>query len=82
LQFRLSEMHALRAHLVAISPQLPGKSKDTVDKDGVEFDILSDSGNNVARQFGLLFTIPEKYREAGKKFGLGLAAVQSGYNRT
>ena len=60
---------------MAISPQLPDKSKGTADKDEVEFDVLSDVGNAVARQFGLLFTMPEKYREMGKKFGLDLAEV-------
>ena len=75
MQLRLSEIRSVGAHLVAVSPQLPDQSKGTAQKDEVEFDVLSDVGNNVARQFGLVFTMPEQYREMGKKIGLDLAEV-------
>jgi peroxiredoxin len=35
----------------------------SVEKNGVGFDILSDRGNAVARQFGLVFKVPEDLKQ-------------------
>jgi len=47
---------------VAISPQTPDNSLTTAEKKGLTFSVLSDVGNTVARQYGLVFTVDEKYR--------------------
>lgn len=57
----LPEIQAAGATLVAISPQTPDNSLTTVEKKGLTFNVLSDVGNTVARQYGLVYTIDEKY---------------------
>jgi peroxiredoxin len=48
---------------VAISPQVNPYLRHSVEKNGVEFEMLSDPGNAVARQFGLVFQIPEELKQ-------------------
>lgn len=58
----LPEIAELGARLVAISPQLPDGSLSTTEANALTFDVLSDVGNNVARQFGLVWSLPEELR--------------------
>jgi peroxiredoxin len=51
------------ASLVAISPQTVQQSFFMRDQHKVRFSLLSDAGNQVARQFGLTYRVPE-YQEA------------------
>ena len=60
----LPEITGLGGRLVAISPQLPDNSLDTVNKNALTFDVLSDVGNKVARQYGLVYALPEEIRSA------------------
>ena len=71
----ISEIKSLGATLVAISPQVPEKSLATAEENKVSFEVLSDVGNKVARQFGLVFTLPERLRRLYKKFGADVAAA-------
>lgn len=57
-QARLGEMRGLGAELVAISPETPDKAALTEARERVDFEVLSDVGNSVARQFGLVFELP------------------------
>ena len=61
--------------MVAISPQVPEKSLATAEENKVSFEVLSDVGNKVARQFGLVFTLPERLRTIYKQFGADVAAA-------
>ncbi|RYE29995.1 MAG: AhpC/TSA family protein [Hyphomicrobiales bacterium] len=63
-QAALPEIVALGARLVAVSPQLPDNSLDTVEKNALTFDVLSDIGNAVARSYGLVYALPAELREA------------------
>lgn len=65
MQLVHSKIKSLEANLVAISPQLSDKSSSIAKDSALEFDILSDAGNRIAGKFGLVHTMPEKYR--GKK---------------
>lgn len=56
-QEQLEAFTALGANLVAISPELPDNSMDTVEKSELKFDVLSDPGNEVADAFGLRYEI-------------------------
>ncbi|MEI8624339.1 peroxiredoxin-like family protein [Pseudoalteromonas sp. B28] len=58
------------AQLVAISPQLPDETLSTAQKNGLEFDVLSDVSNKVAEQFGLLFTLDERIQALYTQFGI------------
>jgi peroxiredoxin len=51
------------AALVAISPQTVQQSFFMRDQHGLRFPLLSDAGNQVARQFGLAYRVPE-YQQA------------------
>jgi peroxiredoxin len=60
----LPEITALGARLVAISPQLPDGSLSMSKTNELTFDVLSDVGNEVARRFGLVYSLPEELRAA------------------
>lgn len=68
----LPQIQALGASLVAISPQTPNHSLSMAEKQALTFTVLSDVGNQVARQFGLVFTIDEAVRDAHKQVGANL----------
>ncbi|CAM3667874.1 MULTISPECIES: peroxiredoxin-like family protein [Pseudoalteromonas] len=69
----LPDFKALGAKLVAISPQLPDASLTTAQKNALEYDVLSDVGNQVAEQFGLVFTLDERLKPIYAQFGLDIA---------
>lgn len=48
------------AELVAVSPEKPGYALSTKEKIGLDFDVLSDVGNVIAKEYGLVYTIPSK----------------------
>ena len=73
-QQALPHMQARRASLVAISPQTPDHSLSTVEKKKLTFTVLSDVGNHVAREYGLVFTIDEAVRPACQQVGANLPA--------
>jgi peroxiredoxin len=51
------------ASLVAISPQTVQQSFFMADQHKIRFPLLSDPGNSVAREFGLVYRVPE-YQQA------------------
>ena len=65
----LTEIHKAGAELVAVSPTNPDNSLTMQEKNELEFMVLSDTGNVVAKQYGLVFKIPESlmgvYGEGG-----------------
>ena len=63
-QHALPEITALGGRLMAVSAQLPDKSLSTVEQNALEFDVLSDVGNRVARAFGLVYALPDELRAA------------------
>ncbi|QCX01420.1 AhpC/TSA family protein [Aggregatimonas sangjinii] len=54
-QKSLEEIHDLGAELVAISPQTPDESLNVKEKNELNFEVLSDNGNIVARQYTTVF---------------------------
>src|SRR5712691_4928745 len=73
-QHALPHLQATGATLVAISPQTPDHSRALAEKLELTFALLSDMGNQVARQFGLVFTIEEAVRGAHKQVCADLPA--------
>ena len=73
MQLTLPEIESLGANLVALSPQLPEKSLSTAEENKVSFEVLSDLGNKVAREFGLVFALPESLQALYKKFDIDVA---------
>ncbi len=74
LEQTLPEITSLGATLVAISPQTPDNSLSTAEKHHLTFEVLSDVGNQVAREYGLVFQIPEELRPIYESFGMDLSA--------
>src|SRR6266849_8031955 len=64
----LPQIEQAGALLVAISPQTIQQSFFMADQHKLRFPLLSDAGNKVARQFGLVYRVPDKqqavYRRA------------------
>ena len=58
-QERLEDIRAHGATLVALTPELPDKSMSTAEKEGLGFEVLSDVGNEVAREYGVVFKLTE-----------------------
>jgi len=55
----LSQIEQARASLIAISPQTVQQSYFMVDQHKLRFPLLSDAGNQVAGQFGLVYRVPD-----------------------
>lgn len=72
LQERVAEIEALGARLVAVSPQTPDATIDTVTRNKLTFEVLSDTGNTVAKSFGLDFELAEELRPIYKNWGADL----------
>jgi peroxiredoxin len=73
-QQAVPQLQAGRTTLVAISPQTPDHSKALAQKLGLTFALLSDRGNQVAREYGLVFTIDKAIRSAHLRVGANLPA--------
>ena len=71
-QRALPQLQELGASLVAISPQTPDHSLSLVEKQQLTFAVLSDVGNQVAREYGLVFTIDKAVRRAHLQVGADL----------
>lgn len=60
----LPEFEELGAQLVAISPEGPQSAQDTMSKNYITYQVLTDAGNKVAREYDLIWSVPEESREA------------------
>jgi peroxiredoxin len=61
-QRKLGDMKALRASLVAITPENPDNSLSTVEKNALAFDVCTDKDLSVARSYGLVFSLADELR--------------------
>lgn len=74
-QRALPQLQELGAQLVAISPQLPDNSLSTQERNELAFPVLSDVGNKVARQFGIVFKLSDQLLELYRQSGHPLDAA-------
>lgn len=72
MQLRLDRIKELGASLIAISPESPENLLLTVEKNSLTFQVLSDQGNRIARQFGIVFQLPVDLRPIYASFGIDL----------
>ncbi len=68
LQNALPEIKSLDAQLIAISPNTPDNSISSIEKHGLEFEVLTDAGNKIAKEFRLVFNLAEELRPIFKQF--------------
>ncbi|HET6220240.1 MAG TPA: peroxiredoxin-like family protein [Acidobacteriaceae bacterium] len=73
-QERLQAFQDRRVTLVAISPQTPDNSLTLQQKHSLKFPLLSDRGNTVARQFGIVFQMDPALKQVQKQFGVDIAS--------
>jgi len=70
LQHALPEITAAGGTLVVISPQVaPSPREAGAQHPEQAYELLIDRGNQVARRFRLVFTLPDALRELYRKFG-------------
>lgn len=72
LQAALPEVERLGASLIAISPQTPDESLSTAEKNDLAFAVLSDTGSEVAKSFGIAFDLADDLRPIYTKFNHAL----------
>jgi peroxiredoxin len=65
----------LKTSLVAISPQTVHQCYLMADQHHLQFPLLSDEGNRVARQFGLIYRVPEYQQEIYQRAFVNLPFV-------
>lgn len=58
--------------MIAISPQTPDNSLTIAEKNELKFEVLSDVGNTVARQFGVVFRLVDELQETMSAMGIKL----------
>ena len=59
----LAQLQAAGAQFVAISPQLIRHNAFTADQHKLSFPVLSDEGNQVAKQFGIAYRVPAEQEQ-------------------
>ena len=72
LQAILPQVQAAGASLVAISPQTAKHCAFTADQHQLQFPVLSDPGNQVARQFGLVYRLPQELEQLYRSIFINL----------
>jgi len=60
LQEELSNFKANGANLIALTPELPDESISTSEKNDLEFEVLSDLGNKIAKEYGIVFKLTDE----------------------
>lgn len=66
------ELKALNAKLIAISPQTPDASLTTKEKNELDFEVLSDMHNVIAKSYGLVFSLADELKPIYSKFGIDI----------
>ncbi len=74
LQAYLPQFRELGASLIGISPETPDHALTTAERHALQFEVLSDSGNRVARNYGLLYAVHEPMRPLYLRWGLDVPA--------
>ena len=75
LHDKLPEIQMLGATLVGISPETLTVSQQTVQEHQLEFEVLSDTGNQVARDYGLVMVVDEAIRPYYEQWGIDVPAA-------
>jgi peroxiredoxin len=65
------------ASMAAVSPQTPDHSQAMLLKNFLQYTVLSDVGNVVARQFGLVYRLADSLRPIYRDLGIDLPAYNA-----
>jgi peroxiredoxin len=72
LQAILPDITSHGARLIGISPETPDASSTTIEAKGIQFTVLSDVANKVARLYGLQTAVPEAIRPLYEQWDLNV----------
>ena len=75
------QLTALGYQIVAISPDIPEKFKETANDKSLSFTIYSDSAMTTAEAFGVAFRLDQATLERYKGYGIDLVANSGGKNK-
>jgi peroxiredoxin len=67
-----TELVRLGYQVLAVSPDRPGELAKTQDKQGLEYELLSDSDMKLARSFGLAFRVDDMTLKRYRGYGIDL----------
>ena len=70
----LPDIQAQGATLVGMAPETPDHAGDTVTRHEINIEVLSDAGNRVSEQLGLVFELPEALRPMYQSAGIDIPA--------
>lgn len=71
LQEELPNIKAQGATLIALTPELPDESISTTEKHHLDFEVLSDLNNRVAREYGVVYKLTDEVAQIyNDKFSL------------
>ena len=74
-QAELGDIMDAGGYLVAVSPQAEVGSQEMADSNALSFPVLSDVGNRVSRDYGLVFEVDDQTRAQYQAVGIDLPAV-------
>lgn len=72
LQEIVDQINSLGATLVTISPQQVEHNLVMQQEKNLQFEMLSDPGNKVAKRYGLVYQLPEDLQQVYMQFDLNL----------
>ncbi len=61
-------------NLIGLTPETPATAQDTLTANELEITVLSDEGNRVSAELGLVFVLPEELRPIYEGFGIDIPA--------
>lgn len=67
LQQRLQDFKNAGANLIALTPELADNSLSTREKNDLQFEVLSDINNEVAKKYGIVFKLTEAVAQTYKQ---------------
>lgn len=74
LHAHLPRIRELGAELIAVAPESAEHTAQTRSNNALDFELLSDHGNKVTRDYGLLMHVPERMRPLYEQWGLDVPA--------
>jgi peroxiredoxin len=82
LQQHQPAIAARGARLVAVSPQVPDESLTLIEREQLEFEMLSDVGSDTAKQYGIAFDLTDELAALYDRLGFDLQRANGGHPRT
>jgi len=82
LQEALPKIKAAGAELIAITPESPDNSLSTIEKNNLDFEVLTDKDNKLAYSLNLAYQIPAELDVIYKNFGIDLENSQENADHT